>query len=779
MAQKRYGPTLDAGTVIIERDSEKSIDPSQLGSTAYTGILERGPVGELITTTGKKDLLAKTGGLIPDSLLPDCCQDFWDHSGGAGVLFLYRVTDGTEKKATLTLWDRAWPRNQVIRVDAHNGGSWAGKRDTYVFDVSGSGDINETTLDMPAGLHPIQKDQFKGGTLLCTETGTSYEIIGNDASTGVAVTELRIALDSTLETDFGSGTDFEFAVELESADAWGRDRMMSVEITDGQVNPSTEWGLNIYVNDGLVKTYPDLSSDPNAENYFAKVINEDTSNWYITVTDLWTGAVTATTRPANHYVEVADSEIAEKQLDLTTVGVQWSLAATGGASTLGTFTFGAKVIPDVYEIEYDGISAWTVTSLNQQAQHTFPDATSGTPYAADNPYSFGFTLTETTPAVGDKFTVHVWPLEEDEAIDGRIFFPDESFAPGTGWMITDNDENAVDITSGDMTDGGAISGTIKVRLQYKQQLTQGYDGIATIDENDFLPAYDVNSSPFNETEQQGYGLIKHATPGINELSGPNALVVQQAGINYAESKNHQYRPEFPSSYTDEVAARTWVQNTLGKNDHEKIIFPSYASVSDPVKTSLLKTVPITGMVHGREAKTARDYNGYHKVAAGGDVTLPRIREIPTLDRRLNGEVLNPAGIQRVEKRKGRFIVWGARVPYVDSAWKFCQHRELMSYYEHVLSENFDWVIFAINDPLEQPKLFAALESFFYPEWTKRAIRGDTFTDACEIKIDEENNTDATRAAGDLNCDISLQLADTVERFIITIGKQGVFDSTAA
>ena len=51
----------------------------------------------------------------------------------------------------------------------------------------------------------------------------------------------------------------------------------------------------------------------------------------------------------------------------------------------------------------------------------------------------------------------------------------------------------------------------------------------------------------------------------------------------------------------------------------------------------------------------------------------------------------------------------------------------------------------------------------------------TFEEAVGIKIDEENNTNLTRANGDLNAEISLRLADTVERFIITIGKLGIFD----
>lgn len=786
MAQKRFGPTLDAGVVVIEKESEKTIVPAQLGSTAYVGILERGPVGELITAVGKKDLLAKTGGLIPDSLLPDAAQDFWDHSQGAGVLFLYRVTDGKEVKATLILYDRKAGKNAVITVDAKNGGSWAGKRDTYVVDLAAvPGDITaETTIDLPVGFHPIQKDQFKNGTLISTETGNSYPIIGNDASDGTTKTELRLASDQTLQTDFASGTDVEFIIELESIDVWGREKHLAVEILDGQLNPSTEWGMKVYVNDELVKTWPDLSSDPNSSRYFVDLINDDPTNYYVAVTDLWVGSITTAVRPANFYTVVADTEIAAKQLDLATVIPVVTTAFTGGASTIAAFTYGAKVTPDTYTITYNG-TTWDVVSTGKQANHTFPAASGGVPYVADNPYSFGFTITEAAPISGDVFTVTLLPLEADEAIGGRIFFPNEAWAPGQGFFITDNEEDTVDITTGDLTNGGTISGNITVRLQYQQQLTAGYDGIATVDELDFSPAFDVNISPFNDTADGGYGLIKFASPGITELisssisSVDKAQVVERAGKDYAETRNHQYRLEIPKTATDEIVVKNYVQNVVGKSDHEKVCFHGYAKVSDPVLTDRLKTVPTVGMFHGREAKVAKDFDGYHKVAAGIDVTLPRIRELLTGDTKLNGEIINPAGIQRIEKKSGNFVIWGARIPAVDTAFKFSQHRELLSYYEQVLVQSFDFIIFAINDPIEQPALVAALQSFFYPEWVKRAVRGDTFEDAVQIKIDDENNTDATRAAGDLNADITLRLADTVERFIITISKAGVFDSSAA
>ncbi len=82
----------------------------------------------------------------------------------------------------------------------------------------------------------------------------------------------------------------------------------------------------------------------------------------------------------------------------------------------------------------------------------------------------------------------------------------------------------------------------------------------------------------------------------------------------------------------------------------------------------------------------------------------------------------------------------------------------------------------INDKATDKLALAALNSFFLPEFTKRALRGSTFQEAAIIKLDDELNTDATRANGDVISEISLKLADTVERFIIRIGKQGIFDS---
>ena len=784
MAQKRFGPTQDAGTVIIEKEAEKTITNSALGSTAYPGILDRGEVGKLITTVSKRDLLKKTGGFIPDSVLPDVARDFWDHSDGAGTLMLLRITDGNEIVATLNVYDRKTVRNLVIQVDAKNGGSWASKRDCQVADLAVvPGDITaETTVELPILFHPIFTDQFKGGTIQFSETGISYEIIGNAKSDGTTKTVFTVAADSKMVTDFGAGTDDEVIIKNTSVNSFGQDKNLAVLFKDSSIEPNVKWGIEVYLDDDLVYEQGELSSDPNNVDYFVDKVNNDGNNEYVKLTDKWVGAITADVRPANHFgTLVSATEITAKLLKIGTqvVLVDSSLA---GTNTIDTFTFGADVIPDTYEVEATGTgpATWSMISLNKQKTHVFTAPTDSAPTAADNAKSIGFTVTGVTEVVGEKFTLTVLPLVEDEAIDGKIFFPDDAGAPAAGFDITDNTETQATIVTGDLTLGGGIGANPKYRLQFKQQLQDGYDGIADVDVNDFLTAWDIPTSEFNKTQDQKLGLVKFATPAVTKVLGSgDATVVEKAGKAYALAKNHMYRAEIPANITDESAAKSHINDTLGRNTHMSVIFPSFADVADPVLAGRRKEIPITGQVQGREARSARNADGYHKAAAGIEETLPRIIELPTKDSVINGEILNPAGLQVVRVKQGNFVIWGDRNPATDPAFTFKHQRELLSHYEHVLQESFDFVIFAINDPIEQPGLIAALTSFFLPEFRKRAVRGDSFEDAVKIKIDDENNTNATRALGDLNAEITLRLADTVEKFIITIGKAGIFEDLAA
>lgn len=792
--QRRYGPVQDAGVGVIEKEGSKPIQESMLGCAAYTGILERGEVSKVIITTSKKDLIKKTGGFIPDSLLPDAAQDFHDFANGAGILFLYRVTDGTERKARLYLYDRKIPRTKVVTIEAKNGGAWGGKRQTVVVDMTTPAvDLAETTVTLPTGF-VCGKNEYKGGTLYLTGASKTYKIVSNTAGVAPATRAvITVTSDSTMDTDYGVSTDPELGIVMASQNEWGEDRFLAALVKDGAINPSTEFGLEIYCNGELVLNYEDLSMDPLSSKYFVDLINNDGNNEWVTVTNHWTGAATADCRPANAFGQVATADVATSTLSLNKNNAMIAVDASGAhTNTIGTFTIGANCVEDSLTISYvvGPPAHWTVVSTGAEANHTFPDATGGVAYVADNRWSFGFTVTEAGPIAGDHFHVKIIPLPINECQGGRIHLMDTSnvkltAAPSAGFFITSNTPYTVSISVGDLTLGATIPADLRYRLEWQQQFEYGYEGIYDVASANFTNAYDVSASVFNDFLGKDYGLIKHATPGIHAaaalFSGLNATTIQKAGIAYANAKNWQFRTEFNSTVVDEYAAKTYIQTTIGKDTYQKCCFPSYVYISDPILKGRLKLTTNIGMIHGWEAKVAKAYLGYHKIAAGEDVKLAKIVKFVSGigTRELNGEILNPAGIQRIRIKNGNFILWGGRIPSTDPEYIFCNHREQMSHYEHTLLSAFDWIVFAMNDDLNRPLAIASLDNFFREEWRpKRALKGDTFADACTIKADNENNTPASEAAGEMNADVTLRLQDTVEKFIITIGKKGIFERTS-
>ena len=770
MAQKRFGPTRGAGVAIIEKEGDKTIEPAALGWAGYAGIMEKGPVGELSLVTTKTQFLQRHGSYVEDSLLPDSAIDFFDVAAGAGGLALVRVTDGNEVAAERTIYQRKVDGSEPIQVPmgkikAANGGRWGGKRAEYTDEMSAIGDLTETTLD--TGLATFTKDQWKGGYIeLSAVANTRYPITGNTAA-GV----ITVEADQTMLTDHGGGGDLRYYLVLEN-----EDKEVTYYIGDGEDNPDTEFSLSIYVDGAFFKKWPNLNTDPSSPRYWVDIINNDDSNDQIAVEDLVVGSHTAATRPANVYGVIDTVTETVLTMELSNFEINspgggdptFALSATTDAYLRQTITItvtGAGTTGDAVSDRFGALGTVTLGTLFDP-----PNAAGG---ALQNKWVPPFTVTAGATALtaGDTLVIDYMPLEPDRLIGGYLY-PDKPNAKRTKFRIIDNDHKSITVAAGsDLTVDGASGDEFLVEAALP--LEGGVDGNADLTDADYTQqAWDTGLSPFNRLEGKNLGIVKFATPGITSTA------VQKAGVAYAAAKNHQYRYECPSSILTEIGAEEYVNDTLGRSDYVVMAFPSYGSVPDPVGGSdgKLKQVTLTGMIHGREARIAADNEGYHKAEAGVDATLPKLLKIPTGDALLDHELLNPVGIQLIKKSKGNFIIWGDRTLYTDPTWKWKHQRELMSYYEHVLQENFDWIVFAINDPVNDKVALTALRLYFRPEWVKRALRGDTFDDAASIKIDDENNTDATRAAGDQNAAISLNLADTVERFNITIGKQGIFES---
>jgi len=767
MVQRRYGPVRGAGVGVIEEDGGKSIEPGALGWACYAGVLERGPEGEMIEAQNSKAYAAKCGGIIDDSLLPDCCLDYYKLANGAGGLLLRRILDGNQAPGSKTVYGRYGDLlTPMGTISAHNGGRWSGKKDKTINAATGKTDTTITT-----GVATWKTDQWKGATITHPEiTNKTYTVVGN-TDAGI----ITLEADSTYLADWtaASATHEYFYMSLEN-----ETKSLSYLIGDGEEKPDTEFSLSFFIDGAFWKKYPNLSTNPTDARYWINIINNDTSNFVVTVADLWTGGHTAAVRPANHYGKIATVTATV----LTAVINDFTINSPVGAGN-PTFALGTTddlqiaqkltitmVDPTTGNVVSDKFGALGLMTLGSEFNP--PANTGGTTNV--NKWVPPFTVTAgVTPLVAlDTLVINYKPLVADSLIGGRVY-PDKPNAKRTFFRIVDNDHKTITAADGsDMTVDGATDDYFLVEAPL--ELEGGRDGIADLVDADYnQQAWDTGTSVFNRVINRNMGLLKCATPGVTSTS------VQKAGVAYADAKNHQYRYEAPANVLTESAAIELVNDTLGRSDFAVISFPSYSYVTDPNDTGegRLKLVSSTGMIHGAEAAVAKAYGGYHKAEAGIDVKLPAILKLPSGETVFDEEQLNPVGIGVIKKIKGNFVLWGDRMLHLDPNWKWKHQREQMSYYEHVLQENFDWIVYAINDAIERPKAITALLGFFLPEWAeKRAIRGTTLQDAVIIKIDSENNTDATMAAGDMWAEIKPRLADTVERFIMKIGKQGIFES---
>jgi len=436
----------------------------------------------------------------------------------------------------------------------------------------------------------------------------------------------------------------------------------------------------------------------------------------------------------------------------------WSLVESDGASdnlTITDFSGGAD-----QEWKYTSATLGLISGATPKT---------GTAFAAPNDFGIGFTIQQGSIdfIVGDKFTLAVKPWVPNEMVGGYVY-PNVDTNRRQKFKIVSNTYDTITVKSGStMTDYAQVGNTY--RVEYMEEFSGGYDGISDIDDNDYISLYDPTTTPILALQGEKRGLVKITNPGVVSSA------VQKAGMECAEALNYQYRQQVPSNIVTEEAAEEWVNDTLGRNDFAVVTFPSFMKITHPTKAGL-KLVPTCGAIYGREALFAKNYDGYHKAAAGIDATIPQCVELPTGDKTLDEELLNKQGIGILKFIDGNCVIWGDRTVSVDPAWKWKHQREQMSHYENDLRESFDWIIFAINDEIEQVKALSALKSYFRPEFKKRALRGADFEEACQIKLDSEINTDATRAAGDMFSEISLRLADTIERFIITMSKMGIFES---
>lgn len=351
----------------------------------------------------------------------------------------------------------------------------------------------------------------------------------------------------------------------------------------------------------------------------------------------------------------------------------------------------------------------------------------------------------------------------------------QAFGPAASITVGNGTLNSVlGLTNGEVSAAGATP-TIG-RLEYREELGGGYDGIADIASADYEAAFVVGASPWDAALALDTGVLTHLLPGVT------LAAAQRAMIAYAATTNAVAIAEIPDTTLTEAAATAWVASNLSGAgealDYLAVRWPSYGLRPNPYGRGRY-TCTMSGAFAGVAARRALEQRGPHIAQAGPDYDIgSSFVALPTGERRLDNEVLNRAGLIEVRQRGAAVYPFGDRtIGYRARGW--LHQRLALSHIGRSLQVRGESLVFrSINDVtlLRARSLVRdLLEPWFAAGWFDD-VAGVAFEDQVQITADASNNPASTRAAGDLHVDVALQIVGTAERVIFTIGPSGLTEA---
>lgn len=320
------------------------------------------------------------------------------------------------------------------------------------------------------------------------------------------------------------------------------------------------------------------------------------------------------------------------------------------------------------------------------------------------------------------------------------------------------------------------AGTI-CRLQWRQELGGGYDGIAGVDSDDYVDAWDTsNDGPLAVLLERNTGVLRAFMPGVTDADA------QAAMLTWAYTTNSVAYLEIPDTVTTAAGAIAWHQANLAvgdANDYGPTLWPTYGMISNPYGAGYY-TTSVLGAYLGLTARKAGEAGGYHLAPAGDSYTLsPLFKDLITGDTVIDNELVNAYGLIEVRKRGATIKLWGARIP--GNGWTPFLHKRLsMSHIGRTLLTNTTSLVFSAINAATFAKVIALMRGLFGP-WFRRGwfsdADGPAFEDAVQIKVDATNNPATERQLGNLHADVAFEIVDTGERVIFQIGPKGVSETT--
>ena len=154
------------------------------------------------------------------------------------------------------------------------------------------------------------------------------------------------------------------------------------------------------------------------------------------------------------------------------------------------------------------------------------------------------------------------------------------------------------------------------------------------------------------------------------------------------------------------------------------------------------TIPPGGHLAGVYARTDANH-GVHIAPSGTNATLTGVTGLSANINTVEGELLNPRGINVIRSFPGQGImVWGTRTTSQDQQWLYVPIRRVMIFIEQSLQSGLQGALFEPNGPTLWMSVRATIESFLLQQWKVKALVGATAREAFSVRRDQTTMTQA-------------------------------------
>ena len=328
-------------------------------------------------------------------------------------------------------------------------------------------------------------------------------------------------------------------------------------------------------------------------------------------------------------------------------------------------------------------------------------------------------------------------------------------APRYAPSVINNNSNYIFVTD---LQSASTGNTKNPSVISNQSLTTGADG-DTVVGSDIVTAL----SSFDVITQS---LILNA-PGFTDASTVNGL------ISYAEDREDVF--VVVDGIDDTAANQISLADTYTASSFGAVYFPALV-ISDPTAgvgapRNSTKTVGAGGAVVGLFASTDAS-RGVFKAPAGlttrvsGAVSVAALTNSELDSLNSNGKAVNAI---RYIPGSG-IVVMGSRTlksGYID---RYVPVRRTLIYLEKALKDLTQFAIFEPNDEALWRRLDATVSSFLTSFWSQGGLRGASPSDAYFVKVDADNNPQASIDNGEVHLEVGVALQRPAEFVIIKIGQ---------